>query len=55
MRFKIARPIEGGSAYWDITDTKLDLTVVTIHKSVREAWRKAEVLCNELNRMDQAQ
>jgi hypothetical protein len=49
MRYVLAGPVDGGSAWWEIADTNLDLTVATFFKDLPNVEKEARDLCARLN------
>jgi len=49
MRYVLAAPVEGGVAFWEISDTKTDYPVVTIWKDIPNAAGIAREILYRLN------
>lgn len=56
MRYVVVPPVDGGYAFWNVTDTRSDISenfaMITIHRDTPWAQETAEWLCLLLNTLD---
>jgi len=49
MRYVLGAPVDGGSDWWEISDTKTDYPMATIRKDAPNAEHEARALLNRFN------